>query len=124
MAKRCALYFGAAGSLLVIWYYGFAFARQASDFAARLLNHSCFTCMEPVAAGWRAPVLYVAPITGLVYAALGFIVGKGIEKYKASYHTNKGSGGGDTAATARLRRVTVKLCSSWASGMLRITLAR
>jgi hypothetical protein len=82
MGRRWGLYFGAVGYLLVIWYNGFAFAPLTWDFGANLLYHACLTCVDNMGAGWEAIVLRRAPINGLVYAALGFLVGKAIQRYR------------------------------------------
>lgn len=84
MAKRWALYFGAVGYLLVIWYNGFAFAPLTWDFVRNLLYHSCPMCADNMGAGWKPIVLIRAPINGLNYAAIGFLVGKLIQRYRGA----------------------------------------
>jgi len=82
MAKRCALYFGAAGYLLVIWYNGFAFAPLQWEAVANMLYHACPMCADMMGAAWWNIVLVRAPINALHYAVLGFVAGLLIQKLK------------------------------------------
>jgi hypothetical protein len=83
MAKRLALYFGAAGFLLVIWYNAFAFAPVPNDTAVRdLLYHACPMCMDVMGGRWQGPVLVWAPLNALAYAAVGFLTGFVLQKLK------------------------------------------
>jgi hypothetical protein len=83
MAKQLALYFGAAGYLLVIWYNGFAFAPLSNSSAVGdLLYRACPMCMCSLGERWEGPVLIWAPLNALAYAAVGFLLGFALQKLK------------------------------------------
>ena len=83
MARRCALYFGAAGYLLVIWYNGFAFAPVPNDTRiGDLLYRACPMCTDMMGSGWGGPVLVWAPLNAVLYAVVGFLGGFVIQKLK------------------------------------------
>ncbi len=83
MAKRFALYFGAAGYLLVIWYHGFALAPVPNDSAIRnFLYHACPMCVDMMGSAWWSVVLGSALVNGALYAVLGLIAGSVLQKLK------------------------------------------
>jgi hypothetical protein len=80
MAKRLAVYFGAAGYVLVIWYNGFAFAPLTWHPLANALYHACPMCADMTGAAWWSVVLVRAPVNALVYAAVGFLAGGAVQR--------------------------------------------
>jgi hypothetical protein len=87
MAKRCALYFGMAGYLLVIWHDAFRFDPLKSSFALNWLHHACFVCVEGTLGvqSVRGTLLIGGPINALLYAILGYLLGKAIVTIRTSW---------------------------------------
>ena len=81
MARRFALYFGAVGYLLVIWYNGFAFAPVKSEFFASLLYACCPLCTDNMGAGLTI-VTRRAPINAALYAIVGYVIGRIIQSFR------------------------------------------
>jgi hypothetical protein len=82
MAKRLALYFGAAGYLLVIWYNGFAFAPLKWEPLANALYHACPMCADMMGTAWWNIVLVRAPVNALQYAVVGLVAGVLVQRLK------------------------------------------
>ncbi len=79
MAKWCALIFGAAGYLLVVWYFSVAFAPLTSDFGRSLLWHACVSCMSITglhSTTLRLAFLILGPINAVIYATVGYLIGR------------------------------------------------
>lgn len=80
MAKRWALYFGAAGYLLVVWYNGFALRPLSNDSpVGQVLYHACPMCADSIGGAWNI-LLVRAPLNGLHYAVAGFLLGWFVSK--------------------------------------------
>ncbi|HUK86403.1 MAG TPA: hypothetical protein VLT85_01955 [Terriglobales bacterium] len=79
MARRFAFVFGFVGFLLGVCYYAGGFAPLTGVFWGILVRLACFGCVDFVAlhsarVGWG--VLVLAPLNGLIYAVIGFLVGR------------------------------------------------
>jgi hypothetical protein len=74
MAKWCALIFGMAGYLLVVWYY----VVSPYNHTLRTLSFVCPACpiVETVGPTWPIYLLLFGPANAAMYAAAGFAVGK------------------------------------------------
>ena len=79
MAKWCALFGGAVGYLLAVWYYAWAFAPLTWEVGRTLLWHMCVGCMSITglhSSTLRIAFLVLGPINAAIYAAVGFVTGK------------------------------------------------
>ncbi len=85
MAKRSALVFGVVGYLVAIWYYTVAFAPLTWNFGRELLWFGCLSCLNITAlpsARLRIALFELGPLNALIYAAIGFGVGKVAQKLR------------------------------------------
>jgi hypothetical protein len=82
MAKRFALYFGAAGYLLVLWYNGFAFAPLRWAGVTNALYHACPMCADKIGAPWWNLLLVRPGVNALSYAAVGLVAGGILQKLR------------------------------------------
>ena len=94
MAKWCALFFGALGYVLVIWYYSVAFAPLTWESARYVLWHACVACTAVSGLHsriLRGAFLFLGPINAIIYAMVGFFIGKLILALKKAGWTVFGS---------------------------------
>jgi hypothetical protein len=79
MAKKCAMLFAAVGYVLVIWNYSVAFAPVTWEPARHLLWYGCVACINVTGSHsgvLRGAFLFVGPLNALIYAGVGFLLGK------------------------------------------------
>lgn len=87
MAKKCALMFGIVGYLIVVWFNVASFRPlgEESTFVNVLLG-LCPGCVaiDLVGGGipWRATLVFYGPIQGLLYACIGFLLGKVVQELR------------------------------------------
>jgi len=77
--------FALYGYSLVVWYYWRIFS-PVPEGTRHFLWVCCITCASITRLGgppWRGILLVIAPANALIYAFLGFFVGKIIQKLKS-----------------------------------------
>ena len=74
MLKRCAILLGILGYVLVVWFY----IVNPNGHTLSILSFVCPTCpiIETIGRTWPVYLLIFAPINAVMYAAIGFLLGK------------------------------------------------
>jgi len=83
MAKRLALYLGAAGYALALWFYGIPADPSPSSLnltIRKLLDAACFMLPHIDPTPGVGALVIIGPLHGLMYAIVGFVIGKIVSK--------------------------------------------